>query len=137
MKEKYYIPDIGDLHIGYEGEINWNRAYETSFIPFKIRIQDEDFAYTDEISDIINAVDDGYAEIRTSYLTKEQIEAEGWKKQYKKGTWRVYQKYPIHIVLMYDEEKHELSIDNDFMILYQGECKSINEFRYICKLLKI
>jgi len=116
MKEEYYTPDDEDIRIGYEYDL----------LNSKIIIEDR--------YDLDIAFDQP---IRTSYLTKEQIEAEGWKKQYKKGTWRVYQKYPIHIVLMYDEEKHELSIDNDFMILYQGECKSINEFRYICKLLKI
>jgi len=139
---EYFVPDIEDLRIGYEGEINWNRAYEDNFVPFTIKVQDREGAYTNEISDIVNAVDDGYAEVRTPYLTKEQILAEGWLPNgidaeedgvnFKKSNWvgMVFNHHDYTIQI------YEVNPIEDWN-LYKGECKSINEFRYICKLLKI
>ena len=141
MDDKYFVPDIEDIRIGYEGEINWNRAYEDKFVPFKIKIQDNDGTYTNEISDIIDALDDGYAEARTPYLTKEQIEAEGWKETSKYN----YEKVDSNITAYYGND-HYLWIMHSGITVngeeykansFKGECKSINEFRYICKLLKI
>lgn len=139
--DKYFVPDIEDLCIGYELEMNWNRAYEEKWVPIKISIQDEEFTYTDEISDIVNALDDGMSEARVPYLTKEQIEAEGWKCTSKYN----YEKINSNITAYYGEDhylwimhpaetiKGEKYLANSF----KGDCLSINEFRYICKLLKI
>ena len=162
IDNKYFQPDIEDLRIGFEGEINWNRAYEDKFIPFKIRVTDEEGTYTNEISDIIDALDDGYAEARVAYLTKEQIEAEGWefydsweRCTYKMSDEEKYIKYkkvykdkkncfdkPLIVYLTYFFNTHFIFLNNDesyddLDTYYQGQCPSINEFRYICKLLKI
>jgi hypothetical protein len=133
--DKYFTPDIEDLCIGYELEMNWNRAYEEKWVPIKISIQDEEFTYTDEISDIVNALDDGMSEARTAFLTKEQIEAEGWKETISHG---VYQKGEFKLGYLWNtEEPPQIWIDYIHFRKYEAECKSINEFRYICKLLKI
>ena len=58
-KYKYYTPDIEDIRVGYEGEINWSRGYSETFVPFKITVQNEDFAYTGLLSEIVDAMDDG------------------------------------------------------------------------------
>jgi len=75
-------------------------------------------------------------EIKVPYLTKEQIEAEGWISNgkdiptLKKGVYTIW--FSSYKFLGIFEEQCSESIP-----LYTGECKSINEFRYICKLLKI
>jgi hypothetical protein len=158
MENKYFTPDIEDICIGYELEMNWNRAYEKKWVPIKISIQDEEFAYTDEISEIINALDDGMSEARVPYLTKEQIEAEGWKyyqnipdavvskgyvEYYKDVEW-------FKVVISISETNHYLTVEKVFQnvqigdelkefrnTIYNGECKDINTFRKIIKLLGI
>ena len=134
MENKYFTPNIEDLCIGYELEMNWNRAYEKKWVPIKISIQDEEFAYTDEISDIINALDDGMSEARVPYLTKEQIEAEGWEEHssdfFKKDL----------LMLQIDLEEYNILIRKGSWYpeetLFKGNCKDINTFRKIIKLLE-
>lgn len=132
-KSKYYTPDIEDIRVGYEGEINWSRGYSETFVPFKITVQNEDFAYTGLLSEIVDAMDDGYAEVKTPYLTKKQIEAEGWEDvstdqpQFSKAPYRLYLQKDGRIWI-------RDMFDNDF---YHGKCPSINELRYITKLLNI
>lgn len=119
--DKYYIPDLEDLRIGYEMEAN--PKYFTG----------ED-VWKPTILRGVDAAVKRYHEIgmyRTPYLSQEQIENEGWKLEGSvicKGSFEVY----------IDSNKHTAVIYNyNGMCYFQGECKSINEFRYICKLLKI
>lgn len=147
MENNYFNPNLEDLYIGYEGEINWNLGYQDNYVPFKIKIQDENFAYTDEISEIINAMHDGYAEVRVPYLTKEQIIAEGWEhtggkllesaeQLFDKGNYMCSYTYSnSHIVFLVRDP----SLVEDYYKdpTFRGECKDINTFRLICKLLNI
>lgn len=131
MENKYYTPDIEDIRIGYEGEINWSRGYSETFVPFKITVQNEDFAYTGLLSEIVDAMDDGYAEVRTPYLTKKQIEAEGWEDM-------IGYLYKNYRRLNFNSETNKLQIYDMFNnIFYVGKCRCINDFRYITKLLGI
>ena len=138
MENKYFTPDIEDICIGYELEINWSRAYEVCWVPIKVLVQDEDFAYTNSISEIINALDDGMSEARVPYLTKEQIEAEEWKFDYNLGDFDYYIKtvndteYELEFCY-----KERININIWKRTLYHGECKDINTFRKLCKLLHI
>ena len=83
------------------------------------------------------------------YLTKEQIEAEGWERQDNKYDDKSY-KYPEigeiykkrDLYISFYEKLKEIEIHNnheysDRKTYYDGYCPSINEFRYICSLLKI
>jgi len=161
MENKYYTPDIEDIRVGYEGEINWSRGYSETFVPFKITVQNEDFAYTGLLSEIVDAMDDGYAEVKTPYLTKEQIEAEGFTFKgkgvddwYEMGIEKAfntdlhnfsgYKAY--NVFLQYGKHDNRLKIRGDFSggakmnegeVLFDGECKSINELRQILKLIHI
>jgi hypothetical protein len=131
MENKYFTPDIEDICIGYELEINWNRAYEEKWVPIKVSVQDEEFAYTSELSEIVDALHDGMSEARVSYLTKEQIEDEGW----------VY----VNIDMCWIKNGIELYLEKDNIIeileqpnwLYKGKCKDINTFRKIIKLIEL
>lgn len=141
MKDKYFVPDIEDFRVGYEYQktakfMNFDKWKNCTFGTTNTRLETIGSAlYTKEI--------------RVSYLTKEQIEAEGWiysgkavdlwfKKDgnFQIGSWTAYQ-----LKLHYGLNDHRLYVYaedcNNEHPLFEGECKSINEFRYICKLLKI
>lgn len=131
----YFQPQISDIHIGYEGEINWSRGYSETFVPFKITVQNEDFAYTGLLSEIVDAMDDGYAEVRTPYLTKEQIEKEGFKQQ--ENSLICFVNKQLNIGVGYNFELHILKIaTEDNKTLFNGYCPSINELRFLIKLVK-
>jgi len=126
--EEYFTPSIEDIRVGYECEINptininpenWN----------KLKI-----AQVEQIKRITEAP----FSIRVPYLTKEQIEAEGWKARgsegyyYKKCNKVVY--LPNNNNIMLITQFTERPLENE---IFKGECKDINTFRYICKLLGI
>lgn len=153
MENKYYTPDIKDIKLGdyYEVYIddNWEKLElikESGHI-----IIDFDF-WKKGIEN---------KEIRVPYLTKEQIEAEGWEMYAKSvDTWFKFKESPImhtkiqdyygykpySLYLNYGFHDNKLQIRCDFSggkdfsgshTLFEGFCPSINEFRYICKLLNI
>jgi len=131
MDDKYFVPDIEDLRIGYEFEFQgipkgWHKMIfkeDDSLIVMKYNIE--------KLSDAI----------RVPYLTKEQIEAEGWKEISKYN----YEKINSNITAYYGDDHYlwimhpgKTILGEDYLAnSFKGECKSINEFRYICKLLKI
>lgn len=137
--DKYFIPEISDLHVEYECERNMYIVgeYDKDISKRWMRWVIEDG------SDIINIIRESKNDnIRVPYLTQEQIEAEGWN-----NTTLDYQKIMLFVgekvqgyyyKLVYNYWNHRLSITEvDDSCLFSGECKSINELRYICKLLKI
>lgn len=122
-KDKYYIPDIEDFRIGYEYE----KSNDENKSEWRVEIKDWDFEGLDFY------LREGM--IRVPYLTQEQIEAEGWNdgvKANKKG-----------YIYSYIYEDRQLTIKKlancpfPDEIVFSGECKSVNELRYISKLLKI
>ena len=134
MDAEYYTPDVEDIHIGFECEIN----YPKGWIPIKV----EDL-YTDSDGygnayEVEHTIKNSPQDIRVSYLKSAQIEKEGWvlydpiNVVYRKGNF----------CLIHKSDKHEIEIaDTDssygMQVKYDGSCKSINEFRVIIKLLKI
>lgn len=137
MDNKYFTPSIEDIRVGYECEMNDARGYKDSFTPVIIGFKEAEGAYTHQISEIIHMMDDGYGEVRVPYLTKEQIEAEGWKETaghgvYTRGNSLLGFARPSGgLPMIWINNK------NRDYIQYQGVCKDINTFRYICKLLNI
>jgi hypothetical protein len=150
MITKYFNPDIEDICIGYELEMNWNRAYEEKWVPIKISVQDEEFAYTSKLSEIVDALHDGMSEARVPYLTKEQIEAEGWYKiddNYPIQTFKSLIEVSVEVIYNYDTHYLFITIPGKIMFVepkinyrankFSGKCKDVNTFRKICKLLEI
>lgn len=147
MENKYYTPEIEDIFIGYEMETCYCKQDWEKYI-----VGDEiDAAHFFESYTM-----DAYpTEYRTPFLTKEQIEKEGWiedwgepntlnehffyKDSFKDKTRRLtlgkgefHDKIIPYIrIFSYWENPH------DILYKYQGFCPSINEFRKICKLLGI
>lgn len=141
MKEKYYTPEIEDIKVGYEFE----------------RIIDDDNSDDVWIKDIIKfehgwlELPEDYNErIRVPYLTKEQIEAEGWEfksqlcsdedcKDFEITYGKELNEITVYFSILQNYNSHiwTWSSKDGTSTLYRGECKSVNEFRTICKWLKI
>ena len=66
----YFVPDIEDIRVGYECEIKPTGSEELDWMPYVIN-GDTAFKY-------YKTKGKGATSIRVPYLTKEQIEAEGW-----------------------------------------------------------
>ena len=147
MENKYFTPDIEEMFVGCEVEMH------DTWGGWKKLILTEDLLKYPMVGlGSGNERAHWYWKFRVPYLTKEQIEAEGWEliQIYPKGAC-IFQKGT-------KEEGYELTCDFTehrvhFTKLYfyglddeytrtkltwrSLECKDINTFRKICKLLEI
>ena len=132
MENKYFTPDIEDFCIGYECEICTPTRWKSGKFPEILELNSElDEFGKDSLMKTAHAI------LRVPYLTKEQIEAEGWTKE---------KSYFIknNIYLFFEDNFLVIDSGNPFSweafdseILFKGKCKDINTFRKICKLLEI
>ena len=144
MENKYFTPDIEDVYVGYE--LEW-----------KCKIRNQDWEKTICDTDLISIIYDEYEhadfeepyneQFRVPYLTKEQIEAEGWKENVLNNNEKA--------LLLFLKNGYELRMYKNYIcrfsilivgagiipnwdkVLFEGKCKDINTFRKICKLLEI
>lgn len=128
--DKYFVPDIEDFRFGYEFEKNYSSS-GGDWYPTKI------VAYLD-FEGLDFYIEEGL--LRTPYLTKEQIEAEGWicigQNSYIDSNFYYFMKSEKS--LDFNGITHEIKISDDpYYPDYAGECKDINTFKWLCKLLKI
>lgn len=133
----YYTPSIKDIYIGYKCELEENGKWYPHIITGYD--SENNLIQTDTVSFYYNN------NLRTPYLTKEQIETEGWKiKTEYTGKFRfVFEKG--NSWLAWNPEENMMTImpidpSKEFYghsVRYAGGCPSINEFRTICKLLSI
>jgi hypothetical protein len=153
MESKYFTPDIEDIRIGYEYEqyhpkYHKNNDGETEDRNEWIKkVFGEPLMYGDTLSKHIEQEN-----IRTPYLTNEQIEAEGWERlDFKREERYIYEKgnyflvfnekvKTINIILRDPSKESEISWSlqtSPERFKFFCECKCINTFRTICKLLNI
>ena len=132
---EYFVPDIEDFYVGYEFEFEgipkgWHKMI------FSIENTLKTMQYNIEKLNCI----------RVPYLTKEQIEAEGWREIHDEEYIKqepVEEDSASKIWWFNNNANTEYLSTFEFRhrgynnVKFQGEIKSINEFRYICKLLKI
>ena len=138
---KYFTPDISDIRIGYKCDHSSMGLTFDKHNP-NIVLDDDDLVYDEELAqcDVADITYAGFIEgslsgfVRTKYLTDEEIEKEGWRPVggilFRKDNY----------TLGYREDDRILKIatfSEDSYNLYFGECKDINTFKWICKLLKI
>lgn len=130
MENKYFTPDIEDFYVGYEFYFNNELEIFSTFSKFTF----------DDVDDLINCS-------QVQYLTKEQIEAEGWKhtggkllsfaeQHYVKSTYRVSYSIDSKKIKFFISDPDEI-INYEDECIFNGECKDINTFRKIIKLLGI
>ena len=151
--EQYFQPDITDIRIGYECEL-WED--DKMFIGGKItQIYQGKVGTREDMQDCLGVILDygnGYLidkerEIRTPYLTKEQIEAEGWAVDERsdelfsrKDNHHFYKgNLSLSLFIGYLKDEiiwYSISIYNSEGTLFKGSCKDINTFRYVYKLIE-
>jgi len=161
MENKYYVPSREDFREGFEYE-KLHCTYSTSDFTL-ISSQWIKHVFDDFTSSENYLLDEEFQNnsIRVPFLTKEQIEEEGWKFNYLgKNDWfkgnipiLPYNEvdYPFELWFKLDKywlgfyksihkivilEKSEEYPEGE-SILFKGTIPSINEFRYISKLLGI
>lgn len=136
----YYTPKVEELRIGYECEIRAPKYEGQKFI-----VDEDQMQYA------AIAIRGGF--LFTPYLTKEQIEAEGWSEitneSFYKGMltlekenghtfYCAIRKNKNLLISQYiPSDPNELWSMSMKSTVYDGKCPSINEFRTICKLIGV
>lgn len=141
---KYFTPVLEDLRAGYECE-EPVLDFSSSGPPKKWRkiVIGEGESYRCNVRDRQTVYLPFPEFIRTPYLTSTAILDEGWERINGSGL-QLYTKTvgDKKYIVWYSEYSHLLSVEEGVKPLggrklYSGDCPSINEFRYIMKLLKI
>jgi len=127
-KYEYFAPKIEDICSGYEYEVLnggiWKKINEFS----NAYMYDDNPHY-----EILKDIEEG--KIRVPYLTKEQIENEGWIFTQQIGNTLFFKKKDFE--LTFNDNYININNFGEYDLGYWGNCKDINTFRYICKLLEI
>ena len=147
MENKYFTPDIEEMFVGCEFEM-----HDTWGDWKKLILTENLLKYPMVGLGSGNERAPWYWKFRVPYLTKEQIEAEGWEliQIYPKGAC-IFQKGTKEegCELTCDFTEHRVhftelyfcGLDDEYtrtkLTWRSLECKDINTFRKICKLLKI
>lgn len=131
----YYTPNITDFYIGYECEAN--------ITVFKVKDEWKPCTLRGVGPEVVEYHKQGV--YRTRYLTKQEIEDNGWgfitnvtsrTKRFKKDNWMLlynFENQRLRIIKDWGKDKEPIIIIQNF----DGICPSINELRTIEKLLKI
>jgi hypothetical protein len=130
MENKYFTPDIEDIHIGYECEI----LYPHNMIEYNKKLNENLWEkHKFELRESLSEGDSMSFDyiFRTLYLTNKQIEAEGWVYVSMDMCWIK------NGIELYFQKDNKIEILDQPNFLFQGECKDINTFRKIIKLLGI
>jgi hypothetical protein len=147
--EKYYYPEMEDIHIGYECEI-YDQASsklikDIRWHIIKVSAGNSEPGKTVAINKVSNYLK--RERLRAPFLTKEDIISEGWKlscnfaeyiNEFKNNEFYCFEKGEYEIRWWGDPDYIEI-YDNPkkWSCIYQGSCKSINELKQISKLLNI
>lgn len=137
-KEKYYKPNREDFFIGYEYEYEANNPYNPEDNWTKAKFSLREAGEFDE-----GFMIDWYLEkdkVRVPYLTKEQIEAEGWiHKQYVKDSQLVFNfvKNDWYLEFWVGKIPYIEIGREGYDTGYTGNCKSINELKKLQNWLGI
>jgi hypothetical protein len=130
MENDYYTPAIEDLHVGYECELE-RGSIDKEWCPYVLELDNSHSSEGDKVWLYSDS-------LRTLYLTKEQIESEGWKSVGQIG-WYEKGRYSLLFGWITNNRgTHSyLTVVDKTTCIYAGSCPSINEFRTIMKLLGI
>lgn len=129
MDNKYYIPENKELYIGYTAYVNSTDDYLNNTKP-----KEKTNLTLNHIVSIYN----GYLDIETKYLDKEDIESLGWVKLFS-HEYIIKNKLVKYTLVLHEENKVSISyFDYDVEEkLFYGNIKSINELIKVMEFLNI
>lgn len=129
--DSYFIPKIEDLKENYQFEY---QEYDEELDIFKDNWIKTNFDSREGLGHDLTYQFQS-ENVRCEFLTKEQIENEGWKFTQQIGNTLFFKKKDFELTF----NDNYINIDNfgEYDLGYWGNCKDINTFRYICKLLEI
>lgn len=138
---KYFVPDISDIRVGYECQIRNTFFIYPQGWPEKTSLMiREDLDFFCKMCAVGRNRNTATLECiaRVPYLTKEQIEAEGWTIETQDDQLD-YGTKGRHTLKFFHQYKQNPSVWLYFFgeLVYKGECKDINTFRMLCKLVAI
>lgn len=141
MEKGYYIPELEDICIGYQCEIDQSEINpEFGWTPYVVGEDYENITIARAINEV------KYGGLRVSYLTKEDIEREGWTiNNDRSDNNYIHAGREFQLLLRYDIGECILSIrknlifdgKRDWIPIFIGRCKSINEFLKIINMLSL
>lgn len=145
QENDYFVPALEDIRVGYECEMTLpTKDWWTHDTWTKCVLEDKACTWNSEISELDGAIDKiPLNQIRVPYLTKEQIEREDWTVETDEGNGVIDFKKDQYKYLSWNYVLKTIEINNGVTTtrfgnhLFRGECKDINTFRYICKLLRL
>jgi hypothetical protein len=160
IDKRYFTPSIEDIRVGYECEIGhytytFPNGLSSASENWTLKVLDEDdVAKITKFRTILEDVELPTIWVRVPYLTKEQIEAEGWintTNPLNINIWSFEKGNRFIILRMNDLENpfilqvivKDPSIEELVLGMpsehfrFTAPCKDINTFRYITKLLNI
>ncbi len=138
---EYFTPEIEDIKKNYQCEYVNNGAWMNVWVGSPEM----------SINNTILFIENKPEHIRVSFITKEQIEGEGWYRgnnftkttmTFTKDYYQLYFNTENRRIRILDTKKLNTAYTNETKRLYFNQiidfiCPSINEFRTISKLLKI
>jgi hypothetical protein len=137
---KYFIPDVEDIRVGFVAE--WLQEIDTPSEHWDLKtLQHFNLTEAARLMEFNKK-----SVVRVPFLTKEQIEKEGWRE--------IHDEEYIKELPVEDGEPSKIwwfnnNANADYIskfefrhrgrseVRFWGECKSINEFRTLCKWLNI
>lgn len=142
QNKEYFTAEIEDFCIGYEYETIYLKSVWTKE---SLRIMDAGWFFESYQNDAVPT------EFRVLYLTKKQIEAEGWVFVIQQDDFnQIYTKtikdfnYTLYYYENYTSKEQEITIEINFKATNQSNklisgalCRDINTFRKLQKLLKL
>ena len=133
-KEKYFTPEMQDFYLNYEFELQTNKGWKKGIFPNLIEEESDNFGLVEKYKqDIFMKL--AHAITRVPFLTKEQIENEGWEFTEQINNRLYFRKGAF--VLTFEDDYINIDNTKGQDIGYWGKCKDINTFRYLIKLLEI
>ncbi len=127
---EYFTPSIEDIYVGYECEINQESLNPNmGWTPYTVGEGYEDITIARAISET------KYGGIRVPYLTISQIVNEGWRLPTEDEDGMHKEDWSCLMLTINDRELVAIHYNKNQM--FCGQCKDINTFRKIVKLLNI
>lgn len=135
MKDNYYTPELEDVYVGYECEI---RSDSNDTIWWEQQTIKKGWSGVDDTLELLTYYIK-YNFIRTKYLDKDDIESLGFKYKETIRSGDYFTKDNLGLIYIKEDNiliMYKIYEDIKYnQMIFEGNCKSINELKKIIKYL--